>query len=415
MTIAMNRVGVIGGGQLAWMMGDAAQTLGLELHIQTPSLTDPAGALAKPSSMEAPPENILLAPVGAAEATATLAQSCDVITFENEFVDLDALGKLFQTGVIFYPAIASLRPLLDKYHQRQCFQGLNIPTPKFVVVEKGLSPQELLGFLTSTQPKSETSSQSKDESDFPVVLKARRHGYDGKGTYIIKSQDELGQILTEQADTPWLLEEFVPFERELAVMAARSQSGDIMVYPVVESQQEEQVCRRVFVVPEVDLSVQEQVGAIARKLLTHLNFVGVLGIEFFLTKEGLVLVNEVAPRTHNSGHYTIDACVTSQFEQQLRAVTGLPLGEASLTCEGAVMVNLLGYENSTDSYQDKRDQLAARPNTMVYWYGKADCRVGRKMAHVTTVIPKGSNLPPDEMREMLGAIATQIESLWYPS
>lgn len=395
----MGRVGVIGGGQLAWMMGDAARNLDIELCIQTPHLTDPAGSITAS-------ENIVLAAVDDAEATATLAQSCDVVTFENEFVDLDALGKLFQSGVMFYPAIASLRPLLDKYHQRQCFERLLIPTPKFRAVEPGKASDDLMvGFSSSTHPTPE----------FPVVLKARRHGYDGKGTYILKSQEALTTILTEQADTPWLLEEFVPFGCELAVMAARSQSGDIGVYPVVESQQENQVCRRVFALPGVDEAVKDQVERVARKLLTHLNFVGVLGIEFFLTKDGLVLVNEVAPRTHNSGHYTIDACVTSQFEQQLRAVTGKPLGDTRLTCKGAVMVNLLGYENSSDPYQDKRAQLAALPNTVVYWYGKADCRIGRKMAHVTTVIPEGSDVPADESRDKLGAIASTIESIWYPT
>lgn len=400
MTMKRNRVGVIGGGQLAWMMGDAARNLRVELHIQTPNLTDPAGVIVSP-------ENIILAAVDDPKATATLAQSCDVVTFENEFVDLDALGQLVLAGVVFYPAIASLRPLLDKYHQRQCFRMLHIPTPTFALVENDLSQQELLGFLRSTQPTGTPT--------FPVVLKARRHGYDGKGTHIIQSQDALTQILAEQADTPWLLEEFVPFERELAVMAARSQSGDIVVYPIVESQQDDQVCRRVLVVPDVDVSIRVQVEAIARKLLTHLNFVGVLGIEFFLTKEGIVQVNEVAPRTHNSGHYTIDACKTSQFEQQLRAVTGISLGDVTLTCDGAVMVNLLGYENSSNSYQEKRKQLALLPNTTVYWYGKAECRIGRKMAHVTTVIPKGSTVPVEQLRTRLGAIATTIESLWYPS
>ncbi|MEM9215766.1 MAG: 5-(carboxyamino)imidazole ribonucleotide synthase [Cyanobacteria bacterium P01_F01_bin.150] len=405
----MSRVGVIGGGQLAWMMSEVALSLGIELCIQTPKLTDPAGK-------SIPPENIVLAAVDDANATAKMSQSCDVVTFENEFVDLDALSKLFQSGVTFYPAIASLRPLLDKYHQRQCFKSLHIPTPKFAVIEEGMSVKELmLGFLCHSEATPIDSAQPEGKYNFPVVLKARRHGYDGKGTHIIRSQDELTQILTEQADTPWLLEEFVPFERELAVMAARSQSGDIVVYPVVESQQEEQVCRRVFVGPEVDLAIQEQVEAIARKLLTYLNFVGVLGIEFFLTKERLVLVNEIAPRTHNSGHYTIDACVTSQFDQQLRAVTGLPLGNADLICEGAVMVNLLGYENSNDHYQHKRKQLGALPDTSVYWYGKAECRVGRKMAHVTTVIPKGSSCPAEELRKRLEAIASTIESLWYPS
>ena len=253
-------------------------------------------------------------------------------------------------------------------------------------------------------------------TSFPLVLKARRHGYDGKGTHIVHTQDELNQLLTHQPDTAWLVEEFVPFERELAVMAARSATGEIVVYPVVETQQEEQVCRRVFLLPDVDQGVKTQVDQIARTLLTHLDFVGILGIEFFLTPGGTALVNEIAPRTHNSGHYTLDACTTSQFEQQLRAVANLPLGSATLTCNAAIMVNLLGYETSQDNYVNQREELAALPHTHVYWYGKAACRPGRKMGHVTTVIPFESHDPdPTKLRMELEAIAATIEAIWNPT
>lgn len=379
------RVGVIGGGQLAWMMADATKKLGIDLVIQTPKPDDPAVSIAA---------HTVFAQVADATATTELAQHCEVITFENEFVDLEALLKLKQQGVVFYPRLSSIAPLLDKYHQRSYLQDHGLPTPRFVALKS---------------PDSTTLSQF----GFPVVLKSRRLGYDGQGTFIVKDRAALEAILTSQnldfnADT-WLLEEFVPFDRELAVMAARSVTGEVVTYPVVETQQEKQVCRRVFVTQDWDEAVVSQVQSIATTLLTSLDFVGVMGIEFFLTRDGKVLVNETAPRTHNSGHYSLDACITSQFEQQLRAVCQLPLTSPDLNCAGAVMVNLLGFEDATSEYLDKRQELAQIPQAHVYWYGKSVSRVGRKLGHVTVV------LQPGQGRVEAEAAARAIESIWYGS
>ncbi|HEY9621258.1 MAG TPA: 5-(carboxyamino)imidazole ribonucleotide synthase [Crinalium sp.] len=381
----MKRVGVIGGGQLAWMMADAAQKLGIELIIQTPSKTDPAVAIAT---------HTVLAPVADARATADLAAQCDVITFENEFVDLDGLSHLAQQGTRFYPQLEALAPLLDKYHQRCFLKKLGIPVPDF---------RELMD-------QSDTAALS--ELGFPVVLKARRHGYDGQGTYIIQNQAELEELLPRLERRSLMLEAFVPFEKELAIMVARSINGDIVTYPVVETQQENQVCRRVLVTGEFNAQVTQQAEAIARTLMENLQVVGIFGIELFLTPDGTVLVNEIAPRTHNSGHFTLDACVTSQFEQQLRAVCGLPLGSPDLTCGGAVMVNLLGYESSQDEpYLDKRQQFAQIPQTHVYWYGKTASRPGRKLGHVTTLLDRETG---DERRSQALSAIQAIESIWYP-
>jgi 5-(carboxyamino)imidazole ribonucleotide synthase len=206
----------------------------------------------------------------------------------------------------------------------------------------------------------------------------------------------------------WLLEEFVSFDCELAVMAARSLTGEIMIYPVVETQQVDQVCRRVLVMPQ-EPTVVEQVEAIARTLLNSLDFVGVMGIEFFLV-EGKVWVNETAPRTHNSGHYSLDACLTSQFEQQLRAICGMQLGDPALQYAGAVMVNLLGYESAEQDYRSQRQQLEQIPRAHVYWYGKSIARPGRKMGHVTVTLA-ATEISTD--REQILAIAQNIESIWY--
>ena len=376
----VKRLGIIGGGQLAWMMAGAAQKLGIELIVQTPHASDPAVAIAEES---------IFAPIDDAKATAALASRCDVITFENEFVDLKALLSLAQQGVCFRPGLQVLSHILDKYDQRCYLQQLGLPVPKFVAVgdlgDKG----------------------DNYELDFPVVLKARRHGYDGQGTFIIKDLDALQQKLEASGQQSlFLLEEFIPFERELAVIAARSSTGDIVTYPIVETQQQEQVCRRVLVPAEISSEVVAEVKAIAHTLLENLQAVGVFGIELFLTPEGKVLVNEIAPRTHNSGHFTLDACITSQFEQQLRAVCGLPLGDPSLRCPGAVMVNLLGYEYSEQNYLEQRQQIEQMPQAHVHWYGKTPSRPGRKLGHVTV-------LQDEENRHEARAIAQTIESIWY--
>ena len=203
----------------------------------------------------------------------------------------------------------------------------------------------------------------------------------------------------------FLLEKFVPFERELAVIAARSEKGEIVTYPIVETQQVAQVCRRVLVPAEIPRAVAAEIEAIAHTILHGLEVVGVFGIELFLTADSVV-VNEIAPRTHNSGHFSLDACKTSQFEQHLRAVCDLPLGNAALNCDGAVMVNLLGYEYAEDDYLAKRQKLQQIPQAHVHWYGKAASRPGRKLGHVTVLLDT-------QNRSEGGAIAQKIESIWY--
>lgn len=375
------RVGVIGGGQLAWMMADAARSLAVDLIVQTPEASDPAVAIATET---------ILARIDDATATAQLAAQCDVITFENEFIDLEALTHLEKQGIRFYPQLTALAPLLDKYHQRCYLRDIGLPTPEFSTLEAA-------------------DTLSARWLSYPIVLKARRHGYDGQGTFVLKDRADLEKILANSARQAWLVEEFVPFERELAIMAARSTTGEIVTYPVVETQQEAQVCHRVFVTSDL-ATVEEEVEAIAHTLLTQLNVVGIFGIELFLTCDGKVLVNEIAPRTHNSGHYTLDACVTSQFEQHLRAVCGLPLGNPALRTEAAVMVNLLGYEHSQSEYLEKRQQLSQIPQAQVHWYGKTESRPGRKLGHVTVLMDISDAA---KQRSQATEIAQTIESIWY--
>ena len=382
----MKRVGVIGGGQLAWMMADGAKKLGIELVVQTPNKSDPAVAIATET---------IIAAIDDAEATKALAEDCEIVTFENEFVNLTALSTLVEQGACFRPGLDVLSHILDKYEQRCYLQQIGLPVPKFVALEG-----------------SDVGAHSYAPlQKFPVVLKARRHGYDGQGTFIIKDAETLQEKLSAsqhpEKQSQYLLEEFIPFDRELAVIAARSVTGEIAIYPIVETQQQEQVCRRVFAPADLSAELVRDIEAIARTFLESLQAVGIFGIELFLTSEGKVLVNEIAPRTHNSGHFTLDACEVSQFEQHLRAICGFPLGNPTLHSAGALMVNLLGYETSSRrDYLAQRQQIAQIHQAYLRWYGKTASRPGRKLGHVTVLLD-------DRNRHAAEAIAQQIESIWY--
>ncbi|MBE9046410.1 5-(carboxyamino)imidazole ribonucleotide synthase [Pleurocapsales cyanobacterium LEGE 10410] len=369
------RVGVIGGGQLAWMMGAEAPKLDIELIVQAASQDEPAVSRAK---------QVVFGEVDDANATAKLANLCDVVTFENEFIDLEALNKLEQDGVRFRPSLSSLAPLLDKYEQRNYLKSIDVPVPKF-----GLYP---------------TEKSILSDYGFPVVLKARRHGYDGQGTFIIKNSQDLEWLTKTVPVSELLVEEFIPFAKELGIIAARN-GRETAVYPVTETFQQNQVCHYTITPADVTESVAQEVETIARKILDKLGVIGVFGIEFFLTADNRVLVNEIAPRTHNSGHYTLDACDTSQFAMQLQAVTGMALGSTALKTAGAVMVNLLGYEESESDYQEKRDRISAIPHSFLHWYGKTS-RPGRKLGHVTVLLNR-------EQLTATRSIISQIETIWY--
>lgn len=380
--MARQRVGVIGGGQLAWMMATEAEAVNIDLIVQTPKKDDPAVAIATES---------VLAPIADVAATQSLAVQCDVVTFENEFVDLVQLGLLAKEGVLFRPSIQALAPLLDKYTQRQFLATHSLPNPPYVTLDEKTEASQVGAIAAPI--------------GFPLVMKTRRLGYDGQGTFIIHSVEALEATWQRIQRQPVLLEAFIPFEKELAVMVARSPAGEIVVYPVVETQQVEQVCRRVIAPADITEAVQTTVTTIARTLIEKLDFIGVLGIELFLAPGGQVLVNEVAPRTHNSGHYSLDACETSQFAQQLRAVTAQPLGSPQMTCDRALMVNLLGFEHAEQDYAEQRQKLTNIPNAHVYWYNKQESRPGRKLGHITVCL---------EAAQSWEAIAQAVEAIWYP-
>jgi 5-(carboxyamino)imidazole ribonucleotide synthase len=376
----IQRIGVIGGGQLAWMMGPAARSLGLDLVVQTPADTDPAVAVAAET---------VLAAVADVSGTRELSARCDVITFENEFIDCEGLQALANQGVMFRPGLDVLALVLDKLNQRQCFAHIGLPNPPY----RALAANASLDALT----------EQAHQLGFPVVMKTRRLGYDGYGTFIVKTAEQLNQVWQGLNRPAILLEAFVPFKQELAVMVARSATGDLAVYPTVETQQVNQICRRVIAPARVTEAVNQAVQTYARTLANELNLVGIVGMECFLTPDDRVLINEIAPRTHNSGHYTLDACQTSQFEQQLRAVSQRPLGPTTMTCQQAVMVNLLGIEATEQEYGEKLQRLRAIPQAHLYWYNKAP-RPGRKLGHLTLTATTKTSVT---------ALIQQVEAIWY--
>lgn len=378
--VIRQRVGVIGGGQLAWMMAIAAKSLNISLAVQAASKDESAAAIA---------DHLVLGKIDDFSATEKLAEFSDVITFENEFVDIPKLQRLASKGIQFLPQLSALQPLIDKYTQKAYLQQHAIPTPKFYAIA---SETDLLDAANSLS--------------YPVILKARRHGYDGKGTCLARSEQDLIAAWASMGKAPAILEECVNFVTELAVMVARATSGECVVYPVVETQQVNQVCQRAIAPARVDNQVKAQIQSIAQAIVTHLDAVGIFGIEFFLTAAGEVSVNEIAPRTHNSGHYTIEACHTSQFEQLLRVLIGMPLGNVTMTTPVAVMVNLLGYETAVSDYADKRQAILQLPHTHLHWYGKNQAKLGRKLGHVTILAKDYAQAE---------AIADSVEQIWYGS
>lgn len=425
-------IGIVGGGQLALMLAEAAQEQGVLLHLQTPGGADPAVGLAT---------TVLQAQIGDASATLELSRRCSAISFENEWVDLDALAPLAEAGVVFLPSLESLGPLVDKRQQRELLGRLSIPTPRWLPLnalgsaatfqplaglEPPSNPAAAANFFDSAVPWQVASpvpasavapaegQPSQGEGglplgwSFPVVAKAIRGGYDGKGTLILRSTAELGRLLAQVDPALWILEEFVAFERELALVACRDRAGAVACYPLVETHQHHQVCNWVLAPAQASHGLEAMAHNMAASLLTALDYVGVLSIELFYGPAGL-LINELAPRTHNSGHYSIEACSISQFAQQVRIVAGQPLQAPALTAAGALMVNLLGNDNGEAERAAALTTLATLPQATLHWYGKQGSALGRKLGHITVLLQATD--PEERSREARQRLE-DIRTIW---
>lgn len=323
-----------------------------------------------------------------------LAKEVDVVTLENEFVDAATLRRLEQAGHTVLPTSATMDLVQDKFVQKRTFAEAGLRVPAMRAVE---TPEEV--------------SEAAAQFGFPMVLKARRNGYDGKGNATVKSGDDIAHAWRQLGGNhgrALYVEEFCPFVKELAVIATRGRNGEICSYPVVETVQRNHVCNLVRAPARIEPAIAERASEMARRAVAAVDGVGTFGVEMFLLADGDVLLNEIAPRVHNSGHFTIEACGCSQFENHLRAVLGWPLGDPSLVAPAAVMVNLLGVAKGGGEALNLPRALSF-PGARVHLYGKSSSAPGRKMGHVTAL---GASLERAEA-SALGA-ANAIEFGFLP-
>lgn len=356
----MIRIGIFGGGQLAQMLTQAAISLGVETAIFERFADSPAARLTRHEV------------VGPWEDPGTLARCadvCDLVTLENEFVDAAILAQLETRGLPVYPGSATVGVVQDKLRQKERMAAAGLPVPAFRGVD---SPAAVLDAAATL--------------GWPLVLKARRNGYDGYGNATLRGADEVApawQRLT-RGGSPLLVEAWVPFARELAVMVVRARDGAVRNYPVVETVQQNHICHLVRAPADLAPQVAAMAESLATRAVMAVDGVGIFGVELFELADGQLCYNELAPRPHNSGHYSIEGCVTSQFENHLRAVLGWPLGATTLRAPAAVMVNLLGRGSGPVAPDAARGALAV-PGAHVHLYGKRESRPGRKMGHVTAL------------------------------
>jgi len=355
------RLGIVGGGQLAKMTALASLQMGCDVVVLERNLHSPAANLACHSIVGDwdDPKDLL-----------QLAAQVDVVTLENEFVDAVSLRALEAGGHALFPTANSIALVQDKLIQKQTLAADGLPVPRFHAVENP-----------------EAVARAAQEFGLPMLLKARRNAYDGKGNATVRAIDEIDSAwrkLGGHNGNALFAEALCPFVKELAVIITRGRDGATATYPLVETVQRDHICHVVLAPAPVESESAQLALDLARRAVIAVGAVGSFGVEMFLTASGEVLINELAPRVHNSGHYTTEACVCSQFENHVRAVLGWPLGNTRMVAPAAVMVNLLGDQKAVGRPVGL-DQALAVPGAHVHIYGKAMSGAGRKMGHVTAL------------------------------
>jgi 5-(carboxyamino)imidazole ribonucleotide synthase len=340
------KVGVLGAGQLGQMLALAGRRLGVETRFLAPDPQSPAGMCAE----------LIVADYENQAALAHFAEGVDAVTYEFENIPLETVTQLAEKSPV-RPSVRALETAQDRALEKQFFERLGIPTARSAVAS----------WLAEARAALEMVGR-------PVILKTRRHGYDGKGQSVIRDRSDLERAWVTVAGAPSIIESFVSFKRELSIIAVRSLKGDIEFYPLVENHHSEGILRfSVAPAQNVSSELQTQAEQYARRILEELEYVGVLAVEFFDTANGL-LANEMAPRVHNSGHWTIEGADTSQFENHLRAVTGMELGSTEVHGVSG-MVNVIGFEPNVE-------RLREIPSVHVHMYGKTPAP-RRKLGHIT--------------------------------
>ena len=373
------RIGAIGGGQLARMMTPPAIHLGLELKV----LAETEGSSAELATTQVGDYNDLA-------VVEKFAKTVDVITFDHEHVPLSVLGALEASGVSVQPPSKALAFAQNKLHMRQKLSSLGLPMPAWSEIK---TADQLDAFIA--------------EQGGVAILKTPIGGYDGKGVRVVRSSSDASDWLDniENFGGSLLAEEKVDFVRELAQLSVRSVNGEFAAWPLVETQQVDGVCSVVIApAPNASAAVLAQTGEIAKSVAEGLGVTGVLAVEMFEARDGRIVINELAMRPHNSGHFSIEGSVTSQFEQHLRAVAGLPLGSTAMRAKHAVMVNLLGVDDSNTFVEHFGKAMAKHAAAKIHTYGKS-ARKGRKMGHITVV---GDDLAA-ALAEAKGAAAVLLQ------
>jgi len=347
------KLGIIGGGQLGKIMSQKAKKMGFHVTILDPTFNCPAAQVS---------DKHIMGGFHDKEKLEQLVQESDVTTFELEHVETSILKELFDNGHNIHPSPYVIELIQNKYEQKKRLAERGIPVPAY---------------------KSVASDEDLASFGFPVIQKAKKEGYDGKGVLMLKSPEDIKNAIKAES----FIEELVDIDKELAVIVARNREGEIKCYPVVEMLFDDRtnICDIVMAPAKISKEIEEKVIDISVRSIKVLDGVGIFGVELFLTKKGEVLVNEIAPRPHNSGHYTVEACATSQFEQIIRAVTNLPLGSTKLISP-AVMVNLLGEEGYEGEpiIEGIHDALEI-PELSFHFYAKSFTKPFRKMGHITVL------------------------------
>ncbi|HVL25835.1 MAG TPA: 5-(carboxyamino)imidazole ribonucleotide synthase [Thermomicrobiales bacterium] len=351
-------VGIVGAGQLARMMAQAAIPLDIHLVLLAADPEDGA-AMVVPDVLVGSPDD--------PEALRRLAERCDVLTFDHELVDPETLAALEADGHVVWPSSATMALAQNKRRQRAELHAAGMPVPAFRHVER---VEDVIDFAAGQQ--------------WPVVLKASRGGYDGRGVWVVRDEAEAREVVADAHANGLVLlaEQYLDLQRELAVLVARRANGELAVWEPVETVQQDGICVELCVPVEAETRLIAEAASIARAIAERIEAVGVLAIEFFIAGDTLY-VNELAPRPHNSGHWTIEGAATSQFEQHLRAVLDLPLGETAMRAPVVATTNLLGPADGSDPLARLPQAVAVR-GAHVHLYGKG-ARAGRKLGHVTTL------------------------------
>lgn len=347
------RLGMVGGGQLGRMFIQEAINYNVHVHVLDPDPNAPCRAISHSFSEGSLTDFDTLYNFGLDK---------DVITVEIEHVNIDALEALEKLGKRVFPQPRILRIIQDKGTQKEFYRENNIPTAEFILLND----------------HSEIQNQA---FSFPFVQKLRTGGYDGRGVQVLRTPDDLEKSF----HAPSVIEKLIPFQKELSVIVARNETGEITAYPSVECEfhPEANLVEFLFAPSEITPELEHKARELAISVITKLNMVGILAVEMFLTHSGEILVNEIAPRPHNSGHHTIECNVTSQFEQHLRSILNLPLGSTQIIQAGA-MINLLG-ENGYEgpAIYDGLEEVMKLPGVHAHIYGKSNTKSFRKMGHVT--------------------------------